>query len=84
MERPNVLIGVSGNGWYLTTLINQNGLKRLEAERDRKGERDYASAVCQAGPLRLPVLLPHIPSTNPLTPSQQALSHSATEPQGAK
>lgn len=31
MERANVLIGASGDGWYLTRLINQSGLKRLEA-----------------------------------------------------
>lgn len=31
VERPNVLIGVSGNGRYLTRPINQGGLKRLEA-----------------------------------------------------
>lgn len=30
-KRPNVLIGVSGNGRYLTTIINQSGVKRLEA-----------------------------------------------------
>lgn len=41
----NVLIGVSGNGRYLTRLINQSGVKRLEAriakrERQRSGDRE--------------------------------------------
>jgi len=31
VERPNGLIGVSGNGRYLTRPINKSGLKRLEA-----------------------------------------------------
>lgn len=40
MERANVLIGASGDGWYLTRLINQSGLKRLEACTARGTPRD--------------------------------------------
>lgn len=34
VERPNGLIGVSGNGRYLTRDISQSWMKRLEAERE--------------------------------------------------
>lgn len=39
VERPNVLIGASGNGRYLTRLINQSGVKRLEARMARETQR---------------------------------------------
>lgn len=93
MERPNVLIGVSGNGRYLTRLINQSGVKRLEAWIARGGDREVqrergliyqASAVCQAEPLSCLVLLPRTDPRHPLTPSQLCLSHSATQPQSAE
>lgn len=72
----NVLIGVSGNGRYLTRLINQSGVKRLEAriakrERQRSGDRErerpryQAGAVCQAGTLSCLVLLPRVQSKTP-------------------
>ena len=41
-EMPNVLIGVSGDGRYLTRLINQSGVKRLEA---LDGERETVKCV---------------------------------------
>lgn len=43
VERPNVLIGVSGNGRYLTRPINQDGLKRLEAWIPREKWRGLVS-----------------------------------------
>lgn len=55
MERPNVLIGVSGNGRYLTRLINQSGVKRLEAvvakrregeEREGEGGEGIRAVLC--------------------------------------
>lgn len=47
VEIPNGLIGVSGNGRYLTGVISQSWMKRLEAERERRGEGGYyAIAVC--------------------------------------
>lgn len=48
MERPNVLIGVSGNGRYLTRPINQSGLKRLEAwiPRDVEGGGQGVTEQC--------------------------------------
>lgn len=44
MERTNVLIAVSGNGRYLTRLINQSGVKRLEAWIARGRRRDVGAA----------------------------------------
>lgn len=47
MERPNGLIDVSGNGRYLTGVISQSWMKRLEAEGERRGEGGYyAITVC--------------------------------------
>lgn len=37
VERPNGLIGVSGNGRYLTRVISQSWMKRLEGEREGRG-----------------------------------------------
>lgn len=92
----NVLIGVSGNGRYLTRLINQSGVKRLEAriakrERQRSGDRerergqDIGPVLCvKQGPsAALSSCLASNPR-HPLTPSQLCLSHTATQPQGAK
>lgn len=89
VERPNVLIGVSGNGRYLTRPINQSGLKRLEARITREmcvlgwGGGYQASAARQAGPFSCLVVLPPTNPRHPLTPLQLCLSHSATQPQSA-
>lgn len=40
VESPNGLIGVSGNGRYLTRVISQSWMKRLEAGRAREGGSD--------------------------------------------
>ena len=82
VERPNVLIGVSGNGRYLTRLINQSRVKRLEAWMARG--RHQAGAVRQTGPFSCLVLPPRTNPRHPPTPSQLRLSHSATQPQSAK
>lgn len=47
-KRPNVLIGASGNGRYLTRLINQSGVKRLEAWMARGRARGETSGRCCA------------------------------------
>ena len=85
-KRPNVLIGASGNGRYLTRLINQSGVKRLEARMARGSARGrhQAGAVRQAGPFSCLVLPPRTDPRHPPTPSQLRLSHSATQPQSAR
>lgn len=73
MERANVLIVASGNGCYLTGLINQDRVKRLgawEAEREQRRQRAEESpgGVCRAGaPLGAP--------SSCLTPIQDAHRH---------
>lgn len=60
MERANVLIVASGNGCYLTGLINQDRVKRLgawKAEKEQRRQRVGGSpgSVCQVGtPLGAP------------------------------
>ncbi len=69
--KPNVLIGVSGNGRYLTRLINQRRVKRLEAwmarERDREVERERGGII---GPVLCVKLGPLAALSSCLTPIQ--------------
>lgn len=70
VERANVLIAASGNGCYLTGLINQGRVKRLgawKAEKEQRRQRmeESPGGVCQVGaPLGAP--------SSCLTPIQDA------------
>lgn len=82
---------MSGNGWYLTRLINQSGVKRLEARiargRDGEVERerdegDIRPVLCvKQGPLAALsfCLAPSRTPTDTLAAVSVTLGHSTTE-----
>lgn len=84
-ERPNGLIGVSGNVRCLTRDISPTWMKRLEAEREREGEgwRNIMLFVKQ-DPLGALSFCITPPPRCPLTSSQLLLSQPTTQTQSAK
>lgn len=75
-EETNVLIGVSGNGRYLTSLIIERGRERESAREGERGMR----RVCPTALLLLQYLL----SRHPVLHRQLCRSHSAGRPTHAE